>query len=128
MGETIEVESDDLFMGTHKGVNIPYRYNKEIIAVIGISGKPDEVRKYALLAQRITSLILKEHEIDSLNYNRKSWLNYITRSLIEGREFEYNELQPYFNELKLNINWNYRTVVVRINIKDNISNISSVEN
>ena len=71
MGETIEVESDDLFMGTHKGVNIPYRYNKEIIAVIGISGKSDEVRKYALLAQRITSLILKEHEIDFSQLQQK---------------------------------------------------------
>ena len=57
MGKTIEVEDDNSFIGTNKGVNMPFVYKGEVIAVIGISGKPNEVRRYAYLAQKITSLI-----------------------------------------------------------------------
>jgi carbohydrate diacid regulator len=42
---TIEVNSNDSFWGTQKGVNIPFIYHKQVCAVIGISGEPDEVRK-----------------------------------------------------------------------------------
>ena len=57
-GQTIEVESDNSYFGTQKGVNMPFVYKGETIAVIGISGAPKEVRQYAYLAQKITNLIL----------------------------------------------------------------------
>ena len=44
-GEAIEVNTDDSFLGTQKGLNIPFVYKNEISAVIGISGEPEEVRK-----------------------------------------------------------------------------------
>lgn len=37
-GQTIEVEADGSFFGTQKGVNIPFLYQGELIAAIGISG------------------------------------------------------------------------------------------
>ena len=55
-GHTIEVSNDDNFLGTKKGINIPITYGNTIIAVIGISGEVEEVRKYAYLAQRIKQI------------------------------------------------------------------------
>ncbi len=79
--ETIEVSTDDGFFGTHKGVNIPFSYNRQVIAAIGITGEPEKVRQYALFAQKITSLILREQEIDLMDHNQKNWQNYVIRSL-----------------------------------------------
>ena len=72
---TIEVETDDEFLGTKKGVNIPLIYKGEISGVIGISGPPKKVRKYAYLAQKITKLLLREHELDIYEYTKKTKLN-----------------------------------------------------
>ena len=58
-GETIEVRADDNFHGTRMGINLPVYYNQTFMAVIGITGQPDEVRKYAHLAERITHLLIR---------------------------------------------------------------------
>ena len=59
-GKVIEVTETDRFTGTQQGVNLPVYHNHKVIAVIGITGNPDEIRKYAHLAERITRLLIRE--------------------------------------------------------------------
>lgn len=66
-GTVIEVRENDRFTGTQQGVNLPVYHNHKMIAVIGITGNPDEVRKYAKLAERITRLLIREKELDAFN-------------------------------------------------------------
>ena len=56
-GIPLEVYEDNSLSGTQKGVNIPVAHNGILTAVIGISGEPDEVRSYAYLAEKITSIL-----------------------------------------------------------------------
>lgn len=127
-GKTIEVDSNDSFYGTQKGVNIPFTYNREIIAVIGISGELDEVRQYAVLAQKITSLILREQEIDNFNFGKKNQLNYIIRALIENTEINHDYLMDVLTEHNIDMAVQYRTILIKLNSRYNLSNISMVEN
>ena len=53
--QLLEVTDDDSFYGTHKGVNLPFFWQGECVAVIGISGDPDEVRKKRETPFRISS-------------------------------------------------------------------------
>ena len=57
---TIEVTENDNYKGTNCGVNIPVTHNGLFLAVVGISGNPDNVRSFALLAERITRLLIRE--------------------------------------------------------------------
>ena len=57
-------------------------------AVIGISGDINEVRKYAYLAQKITSILLKERELDRMGVQKKNRMNYIIHSLIYNEPIE----------------------------------------
>ncbi|WP_194611563.1 sugar diacid recognition domain-containing protein [Clostridium vitabionis] len=50
-GQTLEVSKDDTFYGSRRGINMPFSYHGETAAVIGITGDPDEVRKYGYLAR-----------------------------------------------------------------------------
>ncbi len=125
--ETIEVSTDHNFYGTQKGVNIPFTYNREVIAAIGISGDPEEVRPFAVLAQKITSLILREQEIDSQNHTHQNWLNYIIRSLIEGNRPNFEQLSDFLEELKLSVEDSYRTILVRLNSRYHPSNLTMIE-
>lgn len=125
--EIIEVETDDSFYGTQKGVNIPFIYKHEIVAAIGISGVPNEVRQYALLAQKITMLLLKEQELDTLNYGNRNQEDSVVRSLIENKSVNQEFLQEFLAKRNLSIKENYRTIIVRPDARYNYSNMAMLE-
>ncbi len=125
--EIIEVDSDDSYLGTFKGVSIPFVYKKEILAAIGISGPPDEIRPYVILTQKITSLILKEQEYDSLTISKRSQINYILRSIIENQSINHDLLTDFLRERNLSESDLFRTVVVKLHARVNIANLSIIE-
>lgn len=126
-GQTIEVETDGSFFGTQKGVNLPFPYQGEVIAAIGISGPPNEVRKFAYLAQRITSLILREQELDEQNSSENAQLNYIIRSLITGEPVNYDYYMDFIHKFQLDTGASFRTIVVQVDGQHDPANLSLVE-
>ena len=78
----VAIEKDDPERDLRHGINMPIRFHGSTVAVIGITGVPEEVEKYADLAQRITLLLLREHEIDSRNYDTRTQTGYLVRALI----------------------------------------------
>ena len=125
--EIIEVASDDSFYGTHMGVNIPFTYKNEIVAAIGISGNPDDVRQYAVLAQKITNLLMREQEIDTLAYGNKSQENAVVRCLIENKPLNQNFLIEFLKKKNLSVSDKYRVIIIKPNSNYNHSNMAMLE-
>ena len=126
-GETIEVTDDDSFFGTKRGINIPITYNGKIIAVIGISGAVEEVRKYAYLAQKITDILLKERELESLGAQKKNRLNYVIRCLINRENMNTAYLSDTLKENGLSEDTLCRVVIVRLNVRYNPNNLFMIQ-
>lgn len=126
-GETIEVETDNGFFGTQKGVNIPFIYKGDITAVIGISGVPSEVRKYAYLAQKITALLLHEHELEIHEHTKKTQLNHVIRSLIFHEYINPNYLKDFLSKYQIDSAADFQTIVVKLDSRYNPSNLSIIE-
>lgn len=126
-GKTIEVEYDDAFLGTHRGVNLPFVYRGEAIAAIGITGVPDEVRKYVHLALRITALILREQELDEQRGNERARLNYIIRALTSGEPLNMDFLKSNLNVFGLRPDSICRTLIVRRDTEKRIANVSVID-
>lgn len=118
-GEPIEVSGSDTFYGTQEGVNIPVFYNGEIMAAIGISGEPEKVRKFGTLAQRITSLLLREGELEFYGNQTKNRVNYVVCSLADGNITNVGYIREFFREYKLEKNEEYRTLIIRLNDGNN---------
>lgn len=95
----IEVTENDSYRGTSCGVNIPITQNGAFIAVIGISGNPDEVRSYARLAERITRLFLREQELNAsahtLSEKKRFLLNALTSSNFDEKEYILSALEDF---------------------------------
>ncbi|SEB02331.1 carbohydrate diacid regulator [Pseudobutyrivibrio sp. ACV-2] len=126
-GETIEVTANDQFHGTNKGINIPIYYHKRIIAVVGISGEPADVRKYAHLAERVAILLLHEQEINASHRTIEEKKQYLMHSLIYS-EFDNPEyLEECFEEFKIDTSKDYRIVDIEINSRYNLLNKSLLE-
>ena len=80
----IEVQDNDHYEGTSSGVNIPVTHNGYLIAVIGISGSPDEVRKFAYLAEKITRLLIREQELNAASRTLSEKRTYLVSYLLSG--------------------------------------------
>jgi carbohydrate diacid regulator len=126
-GESIEVTSDDQFTGTNKGINIPIYYHKRIIAVVGISGEPAEVRRYAHLAERIALMLLHERELDMVHRTIEEKKQYLMRSLLYS-EFDNPEyLEECLRDLNIDESKEYRIVEIEINSRYNLVNKALLE-
>ncbi len=125
--ETVEVSTDDAFFGTHAGVNIPITYKEEIEGVIGISGPPEEVRKYAYLAQRIAILLLREQELESESASHKNRINFVVQSLIDEQQSKNKRVERYLMEKKMDPSERYRTILIELNRRYNPNNLSMIE-
>lgn len=126
-GKAIEVETDDSFTGTQRGVNLPFLSHGQVIAVIGISGDPDEVRKYAYLAQKITALILREHELDAQNHNQKTQMNYVIHSLITNSPMNHHFFTEFLEKNQIPTAAEYKAIVIQLDSRYNPSNLPLVE-
>ena len=88
----IEVSEENSYEGTSKGVNIPVSHNGVFIAVIGISGEPQSVRRYAYLAEKITRLLIREQEVNAAAHTLTEKRTYLIQTLLaespEGMEQE----------------------------------------
>ena len=82
--QTIEVFSDDDFPGTQKGINMPLYYHGSFLAVIGITGEPDQVRQYVHLADRITHLLIREKELNRLSRSLEDKKHFVIDALIRN--------------------------------------------
>ena len=92
-GTVIEVHEDGSFEGTQKGVNIPLFHQNSLLAVIGISGPPEDVRKFGYLAVRVTLLLIREQELDAAVRSRREKIRYMIRSLVLKGEGDAKYLQ-----------------------------------
>ena len=81
-GDTKEVSGDESFLGVQKGVNLPVFYHGKVIAAVGISGELEEARKYAALAQKITTILLRERELEARGSQKRSKISYMLRTLL----------------------------------------------
>lgn len=125
--ENIEVSERESYPGTKPGVNLPFLYRGELIAVIGISGAPEKVRKYAYLAQKITALLLRERELDADLRSRRESACYLSRSLLRGVSVPHDFLKDFLGEHALSEDETYRCILIRLDSRYNPANISMME-
>lgn len=126
--KTIEVTENENYKGTNCGVNIPVTHNGLLIAVIGISGNPDDVRSYAHLAERITRLLIREQELSgtahTLSEKKRFLLNSLTSENLDLPEYALAALKDYH----IDENLPKRIIIIRLIAADPSVTLFSVEN
>lgn len=126
--KTIEVTENDNYKGTNCGVNIPVTHDGRFLAVIGISGKPDDVRSFARLAERITKLLIREQELGgtahTLSEKKRFLLNSLTSENLDMPEYILSDLKDFHIEESTP----KRIIIIRLLAADPSVTLSFVEN
>lgn len=126
-GTMIEVSSDDSFDGTQKGINLPVYHNHELLAVIGITGEPDLVRKYAHLAERITNLLIRERELSMTSRNQADKKHFVIDSLIRKTNINMNYLHSCLQEFHIDPKTSKRLILMKADTQNKTVNLSLLE-
>lgn len=127
LGKIIEVEKDDIYLGTNRGINLPISYNQEIIAVVGITGVPKEIRKFARLAEQVTRLLIREHELSALSKGETDRKHYVLDCLIHNKALSDEYLEEKLKEWHIFKETNKRVVIIQVESKYNPLNLSMLE-
>ncbi len=126
-GTMIEVSPDDRFHGTQPGINLPIYHNHSFVAVIGITGAPDEVRAYAHLAERITRLLIRERELHMISRSQTDKKHFVIDSLIRKADVNMDYLQDCLNELSIDARTPVRMLLIRNRSGYDMTSLSTAE-
>ena len=96
------------------------------VAIVS-TGDPEEVRKYAYLAQRITGLLLKEQEYDARSRNAGAEIHYFVRSLVRAEAVNHDFYLDFLETHGIDESLKYMTVIVRLDRRYNPANLSMIE-
>ncbi|MDD3404054.1 MAG: sugar diacid recognition domain-containing protein [Hespellia sp.] len=124
---SIEVDSDTSYSGTQKGINMPIYHNQSILAVIGISGDPEEVRKYACLAERISNLLIREREVNAFSRNQADKKQFVIDSLIRKANVNLEYLKDCVKSFHVDLKTEKRLLLIHINPRYNPTNLSLLD-
>lgn len=61
--DELMILSDDEFSGAKNGINLPIRFHDEIVGVIGMTGRHDEVYKFGQIIRKMTEILLLEFSV-----------------------------------------------------------------
>ena len=97
-GTACKVSPDEHFFGVQAGVNLPVLYRGKVIAAVGISGDVEEAEKYALLAGKITSILLRERDLEAAGNRERTRIHYMLMALVHQETTDYEALKGFFQE------------------------------
>lgn len=80
--QRVHVNKDDEFQGTRRGINLPLYFEDEIIAVVGITGNPEDVSKYVHILTKMTEILIKEAYLQEISYSSKENQRIIMENLL----------------------------------------------
>lgn len=125
-GQLIQIHENALFAGTKAGVNLPVYHNGELLAVIGISGAPEEVLKYANLAEHITKLLVRENEGNLLSRSLEQKRTYLIQKLLRGAALTEEDLKMLPTDAEFHRESPLRLLMIRLN-QTHEQNLSAAE-
>lgn len=95
----IKKDKIDEYQGVKAGINLPIFFNKEIIGVVGITGKVEDVSGYGKLVKNMVELILHQefliHEIEIDNRAKENFYQQILNNDIQGQNLLEERLKLF---------------------------------
>lgn len=102
---TVEINDAvaNTLIGVKEGINLPIIYQAEVIGVVGVSGKPDEVRQYGELVKMTAELIVEQAALMAQVQWNKRHREELLLQLIKGSDLNENQLLSIAERLDLDL-------------------------
>jgi len=117
LGYVVEINYDKKF--ERQGINLPIKFDNEIVGVVGISGNSKEVRPFGNLVNSTVTLMIEQAiSLQRLNEDSKKKNNFFRKLINPANEIS----EEFYNEgLEYKIDLNKESEVVIIDFKSEIN-------
>ncbi|SHF03024.1 carbohydrate diacid regulator [Atopostipes suicloacalis DSM 15692] len=81
--KSLIISYDEEFKGAKQGINLPVLLNQNIVGVIGITGKKDEVSKYGEIIKQMTEILIRDSIAKDIIFNKRHSHRFIIDYIME---------------------------------------------
>ncbi len=99
----INVATAENLQGVKPGINLPIHYQDQVIGVVGISGQPDDVRRYGELVKMTAELIIEQADMMSKIEWNKRHREELLLQLIKGVTLKEEQINSIAERLNLDL-------------------------
>lgn len=102
--KNVSILYDGQFEGARKGINIPVVFNHAAVAVVGITGDPQEVEPFGNTIKKMAEILLKESSTAIGNFNRRiNMTNLVNLFMYRGHDDDYARYLASLLEIDLSV-------------------------
>lgn len=80
----IAVDDNHQYRGARNGINVPVIFNQEVVAVIGITGKRQEVEPFGTVLKKMTEILVMENYERLARYDRRLLMASLTTAIVQS--------------------------------------------
>ncbi|TKB50004.1 XRE family transcriptional regulator [Ferrimonas sediminicola] len=122
MGDNRVLEIDDAMAARLKGVlpgiNLPILFQGKPIGVVGISGKPEQVRSYGELVKMTAEMVVEQAALmDQIQWSKRH-RDELVLSLIHGADLNESQLLSLAHRLELDLTQPRIAAIIKVFSKD----------
>lgn len=110
---TIDPNDEEIWAGAQPGVNLPIRFNNEILGVIGITGDPSDMGDIGELVKMTTELMIRQEFVVSQMEWKQRTKEMIIEQLIKSSP-SLEEINRGLNLLGTKLQQPFTTIVVQV--------------
>lgn len=107
-------DDDHNFKGTQNGINYPIFLEGTPVAVIGITGKPDELKQFGFLITKITEVFLKEQQLNEELLSENRSIHFLVTSLIYDNIQNQKQLENLLEKYQTDPSGEYAVLSIKM--------------
>ncbi len=115
--EIVIIHKDNEYKGTKVGINLPVTFNEEIVAVIGITGQYEDIKKFSTVIVKLTEILIKEFYYRDQREIKQENVRYLVELIINNLESTESILQKA-KSLDINLDSIKRLVIIKLQEKN----------
>lgn len=115
------IERDDEYEGTRPGINLPIQFMDQIIGVIGLTGRSEEVRRYGQIIKKMTEVLIRDTYLREQQNSEQMARDRFLEEWVFGK-YEINHPKEFrfrAEALGIDIESPKRIIVISVKTKEN---------
>lgn len=87
LNQTIAIDNDHQYAGARNGINVPVLFNDSVVAVVGVTGKCEEVEVFGNVIKKMTEILIRENLDQITRFDQRMMMaNLVTMLTFERRD------------------------------------------
>lgn len=111
--QTISIDDDHEYKGAKHGINVPVVFNDSVVAVIGITGRREEVEPFGNVIKKMTEILIRENWEQVARFDQRERLTSLVDQL-KLRHHDPSLANRLASVLKIDLTLPRRCVVGRL--------------